>query len=110
MKQYESLYINGQLVNIGTSDITLEWKSVMFSNISKLKVNHSYTIKLPMTANNRKVFTMADKKNVRLECTECKHINYLTRRNPKSTPEKLEQNKFCKFCRKVTVHKETKAK
>ena len=53
---------------------------------------------------------MADKKNVRLECTECKHINYLTRRNPKSTPEKLEQNKFCKFCRKVTVHKETKAK
>ena len=39
---------------------------------------------------------MADKKNVRLECTECKHINYLTRRNPKSTPEKLEQNKFCK--------------
>ena len=60
MKQYESLYINGQLVNIGTSDITLEWKSVMFSNISKLKVNHSYTIKLPMTANNRKVFTMAE--------------------------------------------------
>ena len=60
MKQYEALYIDGQLVNIGTSDITLEWKSVMLSNISKLKVNHSYTIKLPMTANNRRVFEMAE--------------------------------------------------
>ncbi len=52
---------------------------------------------------------MADKKNVRLECSECHHINYLTRRNPK-LPNKLEQNKYCKFCKKVTIHKETKAK
>lgn len=60
MKQFEALYIDGQLVNIGTSDITLEWKSVMLSNISKLKVNHSYTIKLPMTANNRRIFKSAE--------------------------------------------------
>ena len=52
---------------------------------------------------------MADKKNVRLECTVCKSINYLTRRNPKS-PKKLEQKKYCKKCRKVTLHKEIKAK
>ena len=60
MKQFEALYIDGQLVNIGSSDITLEWKSVMLSNISKLKTNHSYTIKLPMTANNRRVFSAAE--------------------------------------------------
>ena len=53
---------------------------------------------------------MADKKNVRLECSECHHINYLTRRNPKTTTGKLEQKKYCKFCRKTTIHKETKAK
>ncbi len=53
---------------------------------------------------------MADKKNVRLECSECKHINYLTRRNPKTTPEKLQQRKYCKYCRGTTIHKETKAK
>lgn len=52
---------------------------------------------------------MADKKNVRLECSECHHINYLTTRNPKSG-EKLQQKKYCKYCRKVTLHKETKAK
>lgn len=60
MKQFETLYIDGQLVNIGTSDIVLEWKSVMLSNISRLKASHSYTIKLPMTANNRKVFESAE--------------------------------------------------
>ncbi|MDR0545508.1 MAG: 50S ribosomal protein L33 [Mycoplasmataceae bacterium] len=53
---------------------------------------------------------MAIKRQVRLECTECKSINYLTYRNPKSVPEKLELKKFCKKCKKVTLHKETKAK
>ncbi|MDR2461840.1 MAG: 50S ribosomal protein L33 [Mycoplasmataceae bacterium] len=53
---------------------------------------------------------MADRKRVRLECTVCKEINYLTYRNPKSAPEKLELNKFCNRCRKVTLHKESKAK
>jgi large subunit ribosomal protein L33 len=53
---------------------------------------------------------MAEKRYIRLECTECKNINYLTTRNPKSAPEKLELKKFCKKCRKVTLHKETKAK
>lgn len=53
---------------------------------------------------------MAVKRQVRLECTVCKRINYLTYRNPKSTPEKLELKKFCKHCRKTTLHKETKAK
>ncbi|MDR2636467.1 MAG: 50S ribosomal protein L33 [Mycoplasmataceae bacterium] len=50
------------------------------------------------------------KRQARLECTVCKHINYLTFRNPKSTPEKLELNKYCKWCRKETKHKETKSK
>jgi len=53
---------------------------------------------------------MAVKRNARLECTECHHINYLTKRNPKSTPDKLELKKYCSNCRKVTTHKETKAK
>jgi large subunit ribosomal protein L33 len=50
------------------------------------------------------------KRQVRLECTECREINYLTYRNPKSVAEKLELNKFCPRCRKVTIHKETKKK
>lgn len=53
---------------------------------------------------------MAVKHNVRLECTECHEINYLTTRNAKKVPEKLELKKFCKKCRKQTIHKETKKK
>lgn len=44
---------------------------------------------------------------VKLRCSECKRINYYTRRNKKTT-EKLQLRKYCKWCRKHTLHKETK--
>ncbi len=43
-----------------------------------------------------------------LACTECKRRNYNTEKNKKNNPERLEVKKFCKFCNKTTVHKETK--
>ncbi|HHY04826.1 MAG TPA: 50S ribosomal protein L33 [Thermoanaerobacterales bacterium] len=46
--------------------------------------------------------------NVILECTECKQRNYNTQKNKKNDPDRLELNKFCKFCGKHTLHKETK--
>jgi large subunit ribosomal protein L33 len=45
---------------------------------------------------------------VTLACTECKQRNYQTNKNKKNDPDRLEMNKFCKFCRKQTPHKETK--
>lgn len=50
------------------------------------------------------------KRQVRLECAECKNINYLTFKNAKNVTEKLTLNKFCNHCRKVTKHTETKKK
>ncbi len=46
--------------------------------------------------------------NITLECTECKNRNYSTTKNKKNDPDRLEMKKFCKFCRKHTMHKETK--
>ena len=43
-----------------------------------------------------------------LACTECKHRNYNTKKNKKNDPDRLEMKKYCRFCRKHTVHKETK--
>jgi large subunit ribosomal protein L33 len=43
-----------------------------------------------------------------LECTECKHRNYNTMKNKKNDPDRMEIKKYCPFCRKATVHKETK--
>ncbi|MEA3544971.1 MAG: 50S ribosomal protein L33 [Thermodesulfobacteriota bacterium] len=43
-----------------------------------------------------------------LACIECKQRNYTTTKNKRNTPDKLEFNKYCRFCRKHTSHKETK--
>ena len=45
---------------------------------------------------------------VTLACTECKQRNYQTNKNKKNDPDRLEFNKYCKFCKKHTAHKETK--
>ncbi len=51
---------------------------------------------------------------ITLRCSECKQRNYNTMKNKKNTPDRLELNKYwelnkyCPFCRKHTVHNETK--
>lgn len=45
---------------------------------------------------------------VTLACTECKQRNYDVYKNKKNTPDRLELNKYCPFCKKHTAHKETK--
>ncbi|MFO7709698.1 MAG: 50S ribosomal protein L33 [Desulfobacterales bacterium] len=45
---------------------------------------------------------------ITLACSECKHRNYTTTKNKRTTPDKLELSKYCRFCRKHTAHKETK--
>lgn len=45
---------------------------------------------------------------ITLACGECKRRNYVTTKNKKTTPDRLEQNKYCRFCRSVHAHKETK--
>ena len=45
---------------------------------------------------------------ITLACTECKQRNYNTMKNKKNDPDRLEMNKYCRFCRKHTLHKETK--
>jgi len=45
---------------------------------------------------------------ITLACGECKRRNYSTTKNKRTTPDKLELKKYCRFCRKHTAHKETK--
>lgn len=45
---------------------------------------------------------------INMECTVCKNLNYQTNKNKKNTAKRLELQKFCKFCKKKTLHKETK--
>lgn len=50
---------------------------------------------------------MSQDRLIKLECTECKNINYHTRK-PKLIKERLAIKKFCRHCRKHQPHKETK--
>nr|BBC77542.1 ribosomal protein L33 [Nitzschia sp. PL1-4] len=52
---------------------------------------------------------------ITLECNECsleynkqsKGVSrYLTKKNKQTTPERLILRKYCKFCKKATLHKE----
>lgn len=43
-----------------------------------------------------------------LVCQVCKHHNYVTEKNRITTTDKLSLNKYCKNCRKKTLHKEKK--
>lgn len=39
-------------------------------------------------------------------CQTCKSRNYITQKNKMENPEKMILKKWCKFCKKVTDHKE----
>ncbi|HDJ27729.1 MAG TPA: 50S ribosomal protein L33 [Proteobacteria bacterium] len=45
---------------------------------------------------------------ITLACGECKQRNYTTTKNKRTTPDKLQIKKYCRFCRTHTLHKETK--
>ncbi len=45
---------------------------------------------------------------ITFECTQCHRRNYNTSKNKKLHPDRLELNKYCRFCRTHTLHKETK--
>ena len=46
--------------------------------------------------------------NITLACTECKNRNYITSKNKKNDPDRLESRKYCRTCKAHTTHKETK--
>ena len=46
--------------------------------------------------------------NINLECTECGDRNYLTTKNKRNNPDRLEVKKYCPSLRKVTLHREVK--
>lgn len=45
---------------------------------------------------------------IKMECSECKNINYYSHKNKKVIKDRLELKKFCNTCKKHTMHKETK--
>ncbi|MEN1968918.1 50S ribosomal protein L33 [Lentibacillus sp. N15] len=47
-------------------------------------------------------------KKVALACAICSSRNYTTDKNASTKPMRLEVQKYCKTCKKHTLHRETK--
>ena len=45
---------------------------------------------------------------ITLACGDCKNRNYSSSKNKRLHPDRVEYKKFCPFCRKHTLHKETR--
>jgi large subunit ribosomal protein L33 len=45
---------------------------------------------------------------ITLACEECKHRNYITKKNRRNDPDRLEMKKFCSNCGTHRMHKETR--
>lgn len=58
MTRYE-LYIDGEKMDVGDVDISLNYKSNLLTDISRIVSNNSYTIKLPKTARNMRLIEIA---------------------------------------------------
>ena len=46
--------------------------------------------------------------NLTLKCTVCGEENYISKKNKRNNPERLEMNKYCPRCKIATAHREKK--
>ena len=45
---------------------------------------------------------------ITMACTECKERNYITKKNRRNDPDRMELKKFCPKCHVHTAHRETR--
>jgi large subunit ribosomal protein L33 len=45
---------------------------------------------------------------ITMACAECKHRNYITKKNRRNDPDRIELKKFCPNCGKHQPHRETR--
>ncbi len=75
----------------------------MVKNLTVRQANAAWAVDTEILTEVKVVRT-----KITLECTECKNRNYNMTKDKKEHPERMETKKYCRFCRKHTMHKETK--
>jgi large subunit ribosomal protein L33 len=45
---------------------------------------------------------------ITLACQECKNRNYITKKNRRNDPDRIELRKYCSHCRRHQTHRETR--
>jgi large subunit ribosomal protein L33 len=69
----------------------------------------SLTEAIPIAGRHPAVAKATDvRPKITLACTECKERNYITRKNRRNDPDRIELKKFCPRDGKHTLHRETR--
>ena len=81
--------------------------------VSRVQVPPPLLHRSSRKTSNDKDFLVASKASdvrpkITLACVECKERNYITKKNRRNDPDRLELKKFCPRCRKHTDHRETR--
>jgi large subunit ribosomal protein L33 len=45
---------------------------------------------------------------ITLACTDCKRRNYETNKSKRNNPDRFETKKYCRWCGRHTLHRETR--
>lgn len=46
--------------------------------------------------------------DITLKCTECGEENYISTKNKRNQPQRIDLKKYCPKCNKQTIHREKK--
>ena len=69
----------------------------------------SSLVRTPLAGRHPAVAKATDvRPKITLACTECKERNYITRKNRRNDPDRIELKKFCPRDGKHTLHRETR--
>ena len=65
------------------------------------------------STDDQKRHTVASKSSdvrpkITLACVDCKERNYITKKNRRNNPDRMDLKKFCPRCRTHTGHRETR--
>jgi large subunit ribosomal protein L33 len=70
---------------------------------------HRYKTKQTCEKEEADVASSTDvRPKITLACEVCKHRNYITKKNRRNDPDRLELKKFCPNCGKHQAHKESR--
>jgi len=73
----------------------------------------SFQVHLSLLEFREQVSSVANKSadvrpKITMACVDCKDRNYITKKNRRNHPDRLELAKFCPRCGKQTAHRETR--
>jgi len=57
---------------------------------------------------NREMAKTGVRVAITLACTECKRRNYQSEKSKRNTPDRVEFRKYCRWCGRHTLHRETR--